>query len=285
MNEEMEKQQMIIDIHTHTFPDKIAEKVIASLSAAAENTPPMTLGTEDSLIESMKAAGVTYSIVQPVATRPDQTESINRKVASVHERHPELISFGAMHAENENYKEIILNLKADGIRGIKLHPVYQNINFDDMRFMRIIDCCAENDMAMLVHAGKDIGFPDRPDIITPERIANVIRTLHPDKLILAHMAAWECWDRIDVMLEAGDFYADTAFAVKPDIDPQNYPRLMEKPAFEALVRKIGVDRVIFGSDSPWQGQKELVETIRSCNFTEEELEKIFWKNAEKMVLD
>lgn len=275
---------MIIDIHTHTYPDKIAGKVVASLSAAAENTPPMTLGTEDSLIESMKKAGVTYSIIQPVATRPDQSESINRKVASVHERHPELISFGAMHPDNENYREIILKLKADGIRGIKLHPVYQNVPFDDIRFMRIIDCCEENGLAALVHAGKDIGFPNGDDIIPPERIANVIRTLHPDKLILAHMAAWECWDRIDEILEAGSFYADTAFSVKPDTDPQNYPRLMEKPAFEALVRKIGVDRVLFGSDSPWQGQKELVETIKNCNFSAEELEKIFRKNAEKMVL-
>ncbi len=274
---------MIIDIHTHTFPDKIAEKVIVNLSAAAENTPPMTLGTENSLLESMAAAGVTYSVIQPVATRPDQTEGINRKVAAVHERHPALISFGAMHPENENYREIIVNLRKDGIRGIKVHPVYQNVDFDDVRFMRIIDCCMENGLAVLTHAGKDIGFPGR-DNVPPSAIANVIHTLHPDKLILAHMAAWEHWDRIDEILEAGEFYCDTAFAVKPDVDPQNYPRLMEKPAFEALVRKIGVDRVIFGSDSPWQGQKELVDTIRSCGFTEEELEKIFYKNVKKMVL-
>ena len=62
---------MIIDFHTHTFPDAIAEKTIAYLTEKG-GIKPYREGTLSSLIENMKLSGVDYSVVLPVVTAPKQ---------------------------------------------------------------------------------------------------------------------------------------------------------------------------------------------------------------------
>ena len=62
---------MVIDFHTHTFPDKIAAQTIKLLSEKG-NTKPYREGTLNSLKESMNKSGVDYSVVLPVATTPDR---------------------------------------------------------------------------------------------------------------------------------------------------------------------------------------------------------------------
>ena len=47
----------VIDFHTHTFPDKIAPRAIASLSSKS-HTRAFTDGTLKALKDSMKAAGI-----------------------------------------------------------------------------------------------------------------------------------------------------------------------------------------------------------------------------------
>lgn len=68
---------MIIDFHTHIFPDKIAGATIEKLSKASDSKA-YTDGTKDGLQKSMEESGVDISVVLPVATKPQQFLSINR---------------------------------------------------------------------------------------------------------------------------------------------------------------------------------------------------------------
>ena len=67
---------MLIDFHTHVFPDALAPRAIASLSAQANETPS-TDGTVAGLCASMKAAGVTHSVTLPVITKVSQFDTVN----------------------------------------------------------------------------------------------------------------------------------------------------------------------------------------------------------------
>ena len=67
---------MIIDFHTHIFPDKIAESAINILSKKS-NLVPQTNGTVLDLQNKTKEVGIDYSLVLPVVTSPKQTKSIN----------------------------------------------------------------------------------------------------------------------------------------------------------------------------------------------------------------
>ena len=67
---------MIIDFHTHTFPDAIAEKAINVIENKAL-TPAYRDGTVTSLLKSMADAGVTHSVCLAVATNPLKVPHIN----------------------------------------------------------------------------------------------------------------------------------------------------------------------------------------------------------------
>ncbi len=67
---------MTVDIHTHTFPEKIARAAIEKLSGLS-HTLPFTDSTADWLRRSMAEAGIDVSLVLPGATNPRQVEHVN----------------------------------------------------------------------------------------------------------------------------------------------------------------------------------------------------------------
>ena len=105
---------MIIDFHTHTFPEKIAEKALTSLGKAA-SLIPFTKGTKEALLSSMAAAGVDYSVTLPVMTNPAQVEKINSGILSDLENAstPGLIPFGGMHPDYPDCKKELKRLKEE----------------------------------------------------------------------------------------------------------------------------------------------------------------------------
>ena len=165
---------MIIDFHTHTFPAELAGRAIAKLAASSRARNYLD-GTAESLRASMREAGVDYSVLMPVVTRLGQQKDINRAAIEVnqHSRETGLISFGGIHPENEDYSEILRGLSRNGVKGIKIHPVFQRVAIDDIRYLRIIECASENDMIVITHAGYDIGFPGE-DFSSVSRIEKVL---------------------------------------------------------------------------------------------------------------
>ena len=55
--------------------------------------------------------------------------------------------------------------------------------------------------------------------------------------------------------------------------------MLDDAQFVELVRKHGVEKVLFGSDTPWSNQQENVEWVRGCSLTEQEKEQILGGNA------
>ena len=85
---------MIIDFHTHMFPDKIAARTIDFLSKTGGDMNPFTDGTWKGLKESTKQAGIDHSIVLPIATRPGQFHTINEFATHFHDiRYKRIISY------------------------------------------------------------------------------------------------------------------------------------------------------------------------------------------------
>ena len=129
----------IIDFHTHTFPDKLAEAALESLQNSSESRAH-TDGTIDGLRESMEIAGIEQSIVLPVVTNPDKAFSMNSYAAKVNESFEEtgVFSIGGIHPETPNIKNVLKDIKNMGLKGVKLHPDYYGVMFNDMKMKRII---------------------------------------------------------------------------------------------------------------------------------------------------
>lgn len=259
---------MIIDFHTHIFPEKIAATTIKQLEQKS-GLQAATNGSVQGLLDSMDAAGITRSVIVPVVTAPRQFEGVNRFAEEINQRYGErLISFGGIHPDSEDYKGQLKTLKSMGFKGIKLHPDYQGVCFDDIRYERIVDFASELDFIVLVHAGIDIGLPD-PVKCTPAMASKVLKDTGAEKLVLAHLGGWKMWQEVEELLVGKDVYLDTAFT---------HP-FIEREQFVRIVNAHGSDKVLFATDSPWSDQTEAVEWIRNCNFSHETEEKILYKNA------
>lgn len=256
---------MVIDFHTHMFPDSISERAILKLSRCVGRLP-YTDGTYKGLLESTKRAGIDCSVVLPIATKPSQFRSIN-EFASMH-LSGEIISFGSLHPACGNYKEELRQIKAMGMKGIKLHPDYQDTHFDDIRYKRIVSYATELDMIISVHAGLD---PKSPlDIhCTPQMAAEMIDEVQPTKLVLAHLGGNEQWDEVERRLVGRDVYFDTG-VIFDSIKEEQFIRIM---------RNHGAHKILFASDSPWGEQGKFVDVVRKMPITEEERERVLWKNA------
>ena len=106
---------MIIDFHTHTFPDELADRAVGTL-AHSGGIHNYLDGRVDSFKESMKKAGIDYSVLLPVATKPNQCDTINTLALKTNEtsKTTGLISFGAVHPACENFREILNWLSKNG---------------------------------------------------------------------------------------------------------------------------------------------------------------------------
>lgn len=276
---------MIIDFHTHTFPGKISSRVVRKLGMAA-HIRAYTDGSMEGLTASMALAGADYSVNLPVMTSPEQVEKINSSMIQHRESllSQGIIAFGGMHPDYPDYKKEIRRLRENHIAGIKIHPAYQNINLDDIRMLRIIDCASEEGLITLTHAGMDIGIYDR-NYCSVAHILKVIDEVHPEKFVLAHMGNWDCWQEVEQDLAGAPVWLDTAFSIGPiaknpatDETPYEEMNLTDED-FIRLCRKHGTDHILFATDSPWQDQADYISRIKSMSFTDTEKEHIFSGNA------
>ncbi len=280
-------ERKIIDFHTHAFPDKIAGKTIEMLSKKG-GIPAYTDGTTGGLCNVLTEAGISLGIVLPVVTRPEQFESVTRFAAQINEEKfhweaeaagerksdptAKLLSFGGIHPDTPDYKKELKTLSERGFRGIKLHPDYQGVYFDDIRYMRIVEYASELGLIVITHAGVDIGFPDTVRC-TPERARKVIREIKPEKLVLAHMGGWNLWDEVLDSLADEPVYLDTAYSMGH----------ISEEHFMSLCRAHGADRILFATDCPWGDPKRDLETFFSMPLTKEEQELMLHCNAERLL--
>ena len=284
----MNKASLIIDFHAHTFPEQIAKRAIAKLSESAHIKNYLD-GTLDSLKASMRTAGIDYAVLLPVVTKPAQQEDINRAAILTNDRFREtgIMSFGGIHPDNDNYRQILRELANHGIKGIKLHPVFQQVYFDDIRYLRIMECACANDMIILTHAGLDASFPEQT-FASPKHIRNVLKQIKPDKLVLAHMGGWCCWEAVEELLTSYNVFLDTAFSLSPlrsntGTDTDEHYKPLSRNQFVRLVKTFGADHILFGSDSPWTDLNESLTLIRECGLPSSALNDILGNNAAKLL--
>ena len=279
---------MIIDFHTHTFPDAIARTAVDKLQAAS-HTRPFSDGTAEGLRASMMRAGIAWSLVLPVATSPRQVPHINDAAIRLNGEKRCLLSLGGMHPDYPDPEREMERLRAAGIKGVKLHPPYQGVAMDDPRYLRILKTAAALDMMVVTHAGLDVGLPGAEQA-APEKIRRAVDAVPQATLVLAHMGGWRCWEQVERLLPDTPVLLDTSFSLgvmTPNGDgklrTQKELRMLSPASFVGLVRLFGADRVLFGTDSPWSDQAAYLEQFRALPLTDGEKAGILGENAARLL--
>lgn len=260
---------MIIDFHTHCFPEKVVNKAISTLIQTTGMTAYLD-GTLDSLEKSMNDAGIDAGVLLPIATRPEQTVSINRWIGDI--KSSKIIPFGTIHPDYGNWRREIKWLADAKIRGVKFHSDYQGFIVDEKKLFPIYEALLEEGLIILFHAGVDFGFKDNSSC-TPKRLRRILDVLRGGKIIAAHMGGLLFWDEVKKYLVGQDIIFDTSHCFE----------ILGPQGIKSIIYEHGVDKIVFATDSPWKNQKTEVERIKSLEIGDGDLEKIFYKNAKKLL--
>ena len=258
---------MLIDFHTHCFPDKIASKAIEKLSFTSGGLTPYTDGTVLGLKDSMKKGGVDASVVLNIATNAHQQHSVNDFAASINDNKT-IFSFGSVFPFSEDAFSELERIKELGLKGVKLHPDYQGFFIDDEKTYPIIEYAAKLGLIIVYHAGLDLGI--RGQIrCTPLRARKMLRQIGYDKIVLAHMGSHALSGDVMDVLCGENVYFDTSFSLGKMPDSHVYE----------IIKTHGENKILFGTDCPWDCQKDDVLYFNNLDLTEEVKEKILYKNA------
>jgi predicted TIM-barrel fold metal-dependent hydrolase len=264
----------IIDVHTHAFPDHLAPRATARLADHGGVTPSYD-GTVAGLVGAMDRADVAVSVMLPVATKPSQVSVINDWAAGL--RAPgspwigRILPFGTMHPDFEDPGAEIARMAELGLTGIKMHPDYQSYVPNEARLEPIYRAAREHGLWMLLHAGGDI--VPQTYLGTPETYAEVLETWPGLRVILAHMGGWRLWEAAAEHIIGRDVVLDTAYT----------PGHLPDEEFVGLVRRHGVDRVVFGSDGPFADPGAEIGNLRTTGLTDDELASVLGGNASRLL--
>lgn len=268
---------MLIDFHTHLFPDKIASRAIESLENGIIEThgslllKPQTDGTLTGLLRSMDENGVDISIVMPIATSPTQHTSINRFAREITDG-KRIISFGSVHPAQKDWAETLEQIAQEGLKGIKMHPEFQTFFVDEPIIEKIVKKCEELGLWVLFHCGEDYGYKP-PFHCTPERLRRLLDKTGCKNIIAAHFGGFSMWEDVDKYLIGTDVYMDTSMI----------SGFLDKDKCRKMLLRHGADKFLFGSDNPWQSPKESLDYLLSLELSAEDIELIKHKNAERIL--
>ena len=267
---------MIIDFHTHVFPDKIANSTILALQSRSNSTA-YTDGSVNGMVKALERANADIAVTLPVLTKASQFDSVLKFAVEINNKFnntdKKLISFAGMHPDCENIEEKMLQIKSFGIKGIKIHPDYQATYIDDERYINIIKLAKKHDLIVVTHAGVDDGYKGNPVRCSVERVKKVIEQVDYSKFVLAHFGGHRLSEQVYNELAGLNVYFDTAFTLH-EIDKQTFAKIVDKH---------GADKILFATDCPWRDIKLDYEILKSYNLEKDIFDKITYKNAVKLL--
>ncbi len=290
---------LIIDAHVHTYKTpKIAAQAMGGAGQAGCS------GTPDELLDILHEAGISKAVqvnMTPVremyeaaveklpederdGEHPDIAAKMGERLkrrntwtCEMAREHAELVAFPSVDplmGTEAMAAEVSRCAGEFKVRGIKLHPAEGHYYPADERLWPAYARMQELGLVVLSHGGLFMLTPD----VAYTQPANFEPVLHrfPDlKLVVAHLGHGFWDESVELARKHPNVYFDTS-AVISGVERLN---IMSNDAFAELIRKLGVDRVLFGSDYPWFSPAASLRHFLQLPLKQDEREQILGQNA------
>lgn len=287
----------IIDMHTHTqdilFPNGIADvrpsrgillrlfewqrfNVYATQGlrrklrkrVAHETQCRNAMACAEDLKTGMERAGITHSVVLPVEPYGSTAE-----VLSLAEKDKRFIPFASVDPRDPRRVEKLRDFVKSGCRGLKLHPIIQDFHPSSPECMEIIEEFSQYRLPVLFHSGRTPYYlpeSESESYAEPNNYVKLFAAFPGVKFIMGHMGMFEARATIEIAQVFENVYLDTSF------QPM---RILRR-----AVEKVGGDRIVFGSDWPFAGQRyELANILDLAKGNPWLRERVLYKNAEELI--
>jgi hypothetical protein len=261
-------------------------------------------GDLDDLIEAMSAGGIDHTVVVncftidewrnrelcgPLGERgpsnypgslAEQMFAFNDWLVSSVRDLPTVSAFVAMDpwvATSDVLEAHLADMRGGGALGVKVHPVEQRFMPSHPRSISMLRACAALDMPVVTHSGPARG---PLNLAQPSAFARCLAEVGGLRLVVAHMggASWK---------EAGKLAADhptVAFDCSEIVSWLRAPNAPTPEELVAVIRDVGVDRVMFGSDFPWYDPGPTADLVRDLpGLSTAETDVILGENAVRLL--
>jgi hypothetical protein len=281
----------VVDVHVHIFeqPD---DPMRDGYEIWEYGEPPALdvgtrRGTVDDLVDAMATQPCDHSVILGMFSPamemaehgdalPERMQQYNDWILDVASQSPRLTPLVAAdpNVAGGSTGARALDRAADrGARGIKIHPVVQGFSPDDPRMTDIYNLCETRGLTVLSHSGQT---KDGVQLADPFAFAAVMAR-HPRlHLLLAHLggAAWH------QVAEFAAAYPTVSFDLCEIIAWTGSSGAPTADQLGLLIRDIGADRVLFGTDFPWYELDRTIDQLMELpHLSDEERRSILGENA------
>lgn len=193
------------------------------------------------------------------ATIPERYVAFNRWLMDTLADVPAISGFVAMDPwalSPERNVEHLLEMAERGARGVKLHPVVQKFEANDPRMHPVYQACVEMGLAVLSHTGPAPGGEPFAEV---PAFAPVLRKFAGLTVVLAHLGGGKWRDTLAV----AQAFPNVAFDLSEIIEWAGAPNAPTAGELGRLIRDIGPERVVLGTDYPWYEPRHTAELVVS----------------------
>jgi len=257
----------LFDIHTHVYPDNIAQKATDSVKQFYKIGGADMNGTVDMLLTQGQKAGITGYLILPVAIRPDRVQGINDFILQQTQLHPEFVGFGTVHAAMENLTDEVHRIMNMGLRGIKIHPDSQRFHIDDPRLYPMYEAI-EGRIPIMLHMGDQ-----RYDYSHPVKLRKILDQFPQLQAVAAHFGGYSMYETAYDLLRDTDCIFDVSSSLM----------YMPKGQPEKFINLYGAERMAYGTDYPLWDPVEEVARFQQLDLTDDQFEQIAWKTAHRFL--
>jgi predicted TIM-barrel fold metal-dependent hydrolase len=238
---------VIIDAHAHVWPDHIAGRVLA---ARPVGLTPMGDGTLDGLRATMDSAGIDLACCLAIANVAAHVAGTNRFIGAIDRSR--FVPFGTVHPDLP-IEQNLASLRDNGIRGVKLHPLFQQLSLADTRVIELLGALAEAGIVVITHAGAggDDTANERGD---PRHIRALTEKLPDLVLIACHYGGYHRLDEAARSVVGSGAILETSWP--PTV------AALDRGRVRGLIDAHGRRRVVFGSDWPMADPGAEITAVR-----------------------
>ena len=273
---------MIIDFHTHIFPEEIREdreKYFPYEPAfkLLYSSPKSKLAGAKEIVDSMDIEGVDKSVVFGFPWRSsDLSKRHNDYILEAVDRFPErLAGFCCIDPFNKDAVPEVVRCLEAGLSGIGEIAFYQS-GIDEAsqeKLKPLMEICEDKNLPVLIHTNEPVGhyYPGKTPN-TLEQIYNLVRKFSNNKIVLAHWGGGMFFFNL-LKKEVGEYLKNVYF------DTAASPFLYYPQIYQIAIQIIGKNKILFGSDFPLLKPAQYFKEFEKAGLSKDEIKSICGNNA------
>lgn len=262
-------QPFMIDAHAHNV--RPGNKNLFGFPTPDEDFAP------PDWIAEMDRAGIARIFLIPLNALVDKTISAKECVLPLLQYAPDRIRYMTLFhptMDESQCARVAAELLEEACVGLKIHPAFHRLEAENSLFDRAYRLAAEAGKPIVTHSWERSDYNPVQEFAHPDRFRKHLAA-HPQvTLVLGHAGGRP--STLDAVTDLCREFPKTMVDVSGDY--------FDNGIIDCLTERLGVDRIMFGSDADWIDPRCNLGPIFASRLPDEDALKILYYNARRVFL-